>query len=279
MAFLDQISRAMETAGNMAKQKTKDSVGAAGIHSLIAEEERTLLAVYQRIGREYAARHSEDAEEALRMMVEAAKDSEKKISEYKKQLQLTANTVVCPNCGQETAAGAKFCSNCGTPMPQAAPQQTACPRCGSPLEANVRFCANCGERIPQAGAAELQTGSHFAGGDTAPEQRVCANCGSVLTEGMEFCTHCGASVGAAAAQTEAEQVTAAQPETEQQDAPSVCANCGREIPAGMIFCMYCGTPVGGQDHRPQPHAKTCPVCGAALEEDSAFCDQCGAPIA
>jgi class 3 adenylate cyclase len=57
----------------------------------------------------------------------------------------------CPSCGTEAAAGAKFCSECGTALAR------ACPSCGSPVDAASKFCAECGTALaapPAAPAAQ-----------------------------------------------------------------------------------------------------------------------------
>ena len=50
---------------------------------------------------------------------------------------------VCPSCGAPVATGAKFCSNCGQPQPQA----KFCPECGTRCEAGSKFCMNCGTKL------------------------------------------------------------------------------------------------------------------------------------
>lgn len=72
-------------------------------------------------------------------------------------------TTTCPNCGKPVRPGAKFCGNCGTTMPAAAPPRAAaapaaplaqaeapvCPHCGKPVRAGARFCQACGKEITQ----------------------------------------------------------------------------------------------------------------------------------
>jgi len=51
----------------------------------------------------------------------------------------------CPRCGTPNAAGARFCSSCGTAL--GAPPATnsgICRNCGMPRVANSRYCQNCG---------------------------------------------------------------------------------------------------------------------------------------
>jgi class 3 adenylate cyclase/tetratricopeptide (TPR) repeat protein len=47
-------------------------------------------------------------------------------------------TTACWSCGFENPAGARFCSNCGTP------QRQPCPECGADVPEGSRFCPNCG---------------------------------------------------------------------------------------------------------------------------------------
>lgn len=56
-----------------------------------------------------------------------------------------APAAACSSCGGSLAAGAKFCANCGTPVPTKA----FCTGCGKELAPGAKFCANCGQ--PAAG--------------------------------------------------------------------------------------------------------------------------------
>ena len=49
--------------------------------------------------------------------------------------------MLCPSCGNETAKGASFCSNCGTRTSQ------SCSSCGNQLPAGAGFCDSCGTPI------------------------------------------------------------------------------------------------------------------------------------
>ena len=51
----------------------------------------------------------------------------------------------CSNCGAELDAGAKFCMECGTPVPQV----KKCVQCGMELPLKAKFCFGCG--APQEG--------------------------------------------------------------------------------------------------------------------------------
>ena len=53
--------------------------------------------------------------------------------------------LTCPNCNKEVNAGAKFCSHCGTPIPE----KGACPGCGLPVGGDMAFCPHCGTPVTQ----------------------------------------------------------------------------------------------------------------------------------
>jgi len=55
------------------------------------------------------------------------------------------SAAACTSCGGGLATGAKFCANCGTPVPVKA----FCTGCGQQLAPSAKFCASCGQ--PAAG--------------------------------------------------------------------------------------------------------------------------------
>jgi membrane protease subunit (stomatin/prohibitin family) len=54
-------------------------------------------------------------------------------------------TVICGSCQTPNAAGAKFCSNCGTTL--APPKAAHCTQCGNTVAPNSKFCGNCGTAV------------------------------------------------------------------------------------------------------------------------------------
>jgi predicted ATPase/class 3 adenylate cyclase len=49
--------------------------------------------------------------------------------------------ISCPSCGTVAAAGAKFCSECGTALAR------LCQSCGTPADPTAKFCAECGAAL------------------------------------------------------------------------------------------------------------------------------------
>lgn len=54
--------------------------------------------------------------------------------------QLLENEIFCPGCGKKTPKG-KFCMECGRPL------TNVCPACGSEMPAGAKFCLNCGQKL------------------------------------------------------------------------------------------------------------------------------------
>ena len=52
----------------------------------------------------------------------------------------------CPQCGTESPPGAKFCSECATPL------TGACPACGTPNAPQAKFCSECATPLTGASA-------------------------------------------------------------------------------------------------------------------------------
>jgi predicted amidophosphoribosyltransferase len=48
--------------------------------------------------------------------------------------------VECPGCGKTVAKG-KFCPECGYKF------VTVCPKCGKDVPAGAKFCLECGEKL------------------------------------------------------------------------------------------------------------------------------------
>ena len=68
--------------------------------------------------------------------------------------------MTCSNCGTELEEGAKFCLECGAPVPQT----KKCIHCGEELPLKAKFCPACGNR-QDGGPSKLAAAAGFAMGD------------------------------------------------------------------------------------------------------------------
>jgi class 3 adenylate cyclase len=59
-----------------------------------------------------------------------------------------AGTSVCPSCGAENDAAARFCASCGAGLVD------TCPGCGADTRAGAQFCEACGHRLDRPAASQ-----------------------------------------------------------------------------------------------------------------------------
>ena len=106
----------------------------------------------------------------------------------------TGEKHLCPSCNRPINPGAKFCKECGAPIPNTKlphpfqtneidPNLPVCTSCMTPLSPEEKFCRHCGE--PAGPSAQTDRKS------SAP---VCPSCGKDLKPGAKFCRHCGTKI-------------------------------------------------------------------------------------
>lgn len=66
--------------------------------------------------------------------------------------------IECPKCQFKNQSGAKFCGNCGLPLPGA---ETKCGNCGAVVPADRRYCGSCGKPLGESDSP-LLTGNRWA---------------------------------------------------------------------------------------------------------------------
>src|SRR5262245_21344333 len=64
----------------------------------------------------------------------------------------------CPNCNASVPEAAKFCSECGAPLPR------ACPACGHGNPASAKFCSECGAQLAAASLSSSASGEGLVRG-------------------------------------------------------------------------------------------------------------------
>ena len=149
---------------------------------------------------------------------------------------------VCSNCGAELNVGAKFCEECGTPVPQT----KACPKCGAQLKPEAKFCSECGYSFAAQSAPSAKAGVSVG------DKNVIA--GDVVGEAYKI--HGNATIV----------------KNEDETKKMVrCHVCGRNMPiTEAITCVKCGedTCVDCMDM----HVKSCKTCveSAAREQDNVY---------
>lgn len=206
MDFFNDINKAIENAGNTAKQKTKDLTDVAKMNASIKTEEKQLQEIYQQIGELFVKKYYAELEGTFQNLVGQARASEENIEMLTAKIQEIKKIGTCPNCGSEVSLDAMFCMRCGTRLVSQTSTEKGeyCKKCGSLLEEGMLFCTHCGEPVekkliesePKEEKEPLDKPEEKPKEKDVPEEKVCAQCGNKLEEWNCFCTKCGAPVDA-----------------------------------------------------------------------------------
>ena len=131
--------------------------------------------------------------------------------------------VICPDCGKEVI-DAKFCSNCGSPLPKAEEvaaeeevvdvpvvddvaeedvieeetpvEEDVVEEPAEDVKVNVKnskFCTNCGTEVNAGTAFCPRCGFKF-NQEEQPQTKFCQSCGEKININAEICPHCGVRV-------------------------------------------------------------------------------------
>lgn len=201
MAFLENIGRKISDAGQTAIQKTKDVAEIAKINSQISETEKTLENAYTQIGRLYVSLHRSNCERDFAAMVGVVTEAEGRINEYSRRIMEIRRMVKCPACGIEVAADSLYCEKCGAEMPRKKELENIrlCDGCGQILPEEGKFCSYCGKPVQEEAPEQPQS-------EPVAEPVICRGCGAELEPDARFCSRCGMALGADSGTT-AEQET------------------------------------------------------------------------
>ena len=155
MAFFDDLGKKLSQAGQSAVQKTKEITDIAKINGMISDEEKKIKDNYYKIGKLYVETHQTVCEIEFAEMISAINDSERKIKDYKDQIQDIKGIEICAKCGAQVAEGAAFCGVCGSSMTKegqdvvndAGDTVKKCFGCGAEIAEGVAFCSQCGTKV------------------------------------------------------------------------------------------------------------------------------------
>lgn len=150
--------------------------------------------------------------------------------------------VICPDCGEEVK-DAKFCSNCGSLLPEAdevvseeveekvevpVEEETTEEPVEEVKEEVVEEAEVIEEPVEQSDVEE-EPASEEADDEikvNVKKSKFCTNCGTEISPEAAFCPQCGYKF----AQEEKQQT-------------KFCQNCGKEIDINAEICPYCGVRV------------------------------------
>lgn len=153
MTFFDKVSN-----------KAKELADNAKINVRIAEEKRNISELKEMLGEltwnKYCAGAVIDSD--IIETCEKIRDAYTTIDNYNAELDKirekaaekdsqnttsSSSAANCTSCGANILVGQKFCSSCGTRIPEEEPHIHKCLSCGTELSENQAFCPMCGIRV------------------------------------------------------------------------------------------------------------------------------------
>lgn len=162
MEFFNGLGRKFTNVARTVQERTRESVEStllsADLRSAHSELERQLI----ELGRAYYASVTEGDCEVPEELVRRVRESMDQVDRLTGQR--ARSQARCSSCGSVQSAEARFCSNCGRPMPENPPSLVEepvidaqyCAECGAMRQGESRFCAVCGGAFDAAGtSAEL----------------------------------------------------------------------------------------------------------------------------
>lgn len=195
MALWNNLGNKVSDAAEKTAQQVKALAETSRLNGLISDEENNIRSNYYQIGKLYVGIHQNDCEGEFEDMIASIAESERKIRQYRMQIQDVKGIVRCEKCGAEIAKGVAFCSSCGAPIPKTeklpSDDSVRCENCGAMVKRGARFCTSCGKPM----AAPVIVGASPT--ETLKEQnseRICPGCGAKMEEDTAFCTECGAKL-------------------------------------------------------------------------------------
>lgn len=121
MSLWDNITQKAAAVTDKAVHQAKNFTEQVKLRNQISEAQSTITDCYTQIGKQYAAAHPEDFDEAYAPMMAAIAGANRQIASLQEQLRDLKKVALCPKCGAEVDREAAFCSACGAEMPKPTP--------------------------------------------------------------------------------------------------------------------------------------------------------------
>lgn len=169
-----------------------------------------------------------------------------------------------------------------------------CPDCGKEVK-DAKFCSNCGSRLPEVVDAVSEEKIDNAIGKEVVEDVPAEEVEAIEEEAVEEAP-VEEVVEEPAEEVEAIEEEAVddvveekeelieEPIEEKEEAVDVnvdkkskfCPNCGNEVTSETVFCSKCGFRLIGEE---KPQTKFCQNCGKKIDINAEICPNCGVRVA
>ena len=169
MSLWDNITQKAAAVTDKAVHQAKNFTEQVKLRNQISEAQSTITDCYTQIGKQYAAAHSEDFDEAYAPMMAAIAGANRQIASLQEQLRDLKKVALCPKCGAEVDRKAAFCSACGAEMPKPAPVETEVVTDDAPAE-EAPMAESPAEETPAETASATEAPVEAAPAEEAPRK-------------------------------------------------------------------------------------------------------------
>lgn len=153
MDFFNELSKKFTQAARTVQEFTRESTETSRLSTDLKDAKDTLQRQLADLGRAYYDTLTGESDKVSEELVEAVRRTVEQIDLLTSQQERSRQQVRCPGCGSLQTAEARFCSNCGRPMPEKEPDgddlptdtdAEYCAECGAMRHGDAKYCAVCG---------------------------------------------------------------------------------------------------------------------------------------
>ncbi len=151
MAIFDDVVVNAKSAASVVSKKAGEIIDLSKLRISLASLRSELAKQYQALGE---AVYNGDPVEEINAIKEEIAALKQNISDIEDILLSARNSVTCPACGEKLNKNARYCSTCGTAIPNA--KKNVCVSCGAKLVEGAKFCAACGTAVDKEPETEVK---------------------------------------------------------------------------------------------------------------------------
>lgn len=169
MSLWDNITQKAAAVTDKAVHQAKNFTEQVKLRNQISEAQSTITDCYTQIGKQYAAAHSEDFDEAYAPMMAAIAGANRQIASLQEQLRDLKEVALCPKCGAEVSKDVSYCGACGAEMPKPAPVEAEVVTDDAPAE-EAPVAEAPAEEAPAETASAAEAPIEAASAEEAPRK-------------------------------------------------------------------------------------------------------------
>ena len=153
MDFLGDLGRKFSLAARTVTERTKESVENTKLAVDLRAARGELEVRLAELGRAYYDSVTMEGRKVAPELIQSVREGIALVESLAAQRDRASRQSRCSACGSTQPQDANFCSNCGRPMPESAPEiedsfedeEQYCSICGAMRQGESKFCAVCGE--------------------------------------------------------------------------------------------------------------------------------------